>query len=85
MRSRHSLDCGPFSNPESNASAGREPAMSTPPVAADAAPAFLTVEGLRSPPPGELVLVLQKRGGWLGLFRRSRVFQAEVEARRLSL
>ena len=48
-------------------------------------PAFLTVEGLRSPPPGELVLVLQKRGGWLGLFRRSRVYQAEVEARRLSL
>lgn len=48
-------------------------------------PAFLTVEGLRSPPPGELVLVLQKRGAWLGLFRRSRVFQAEVEARRLSL
>ena len=48
-------------------------------------PAFLTVEGVRSPPPGELVLVLQKRGAWLGLFRRPRVFQAEVEARRLSL
>ena len=48
-------------------------------------PAFLSVDGLRSPPPGELVLVLQKRGAWLGLFRRPRVFQAEVEARRLSL
>ena len=48
-------------------------------------PAFLTVEGVRSPPPGELVLVLQKRGAWLGLFRRPRVYQAEVEARRLSL
>jgi hypothetical protein len=48
-------------------------------------PAFLSVDGVRSPPPGELVLVLQKRGAWLGLFRRPRVFQAQVEARRLSL
>ena len=48
-------------------------------------PAFLSVDGVRSPPAGELVLVLQKRGAWLGLFRRPRVFQAEVEARRLSL
>ena len=48
-------------------------------------PAFLSVDGVRSPPAGELVLVLQKRGAWLGLFRRPRVFQAGVEARRLSL
>ncbi|HEX7025274.1 MAG TPA: metallopeptidase family protein [Gemmatimonadales bacterium] len=46
-------------------------------------PAFLTVDGVASAPPGELVLVLQKRGGWLGLFRRPRVFQADVRARRL--
>jgi hypothetical protein len=50
-----------------------------------ALPAFLTVEGVRNPPPGELVLALQKRGGWLGLFRRPSVFRAEVEARRLPL
>lgn len=48
-------------------------------------PAFLTVDEVRFPPPGELVLVLQKRGAWLGLFKRPRVFHAEVEARRLPL
>ena len=48
-------------------------------------PAFLGVDGIRKPPPGELVLVLQKRGAWLGLFKRPRVFHAEVEARRLPL
>ncbi len=48
-------------------------------------PAFLAVDGVRAPPPGELVLVLQKRGAWLGLFKRPRVFHAEVEARRLPL
>lgn len=48
-------------------------------------PAYLTVEGVRSPPPGELVLVLQKRGAWLGLFKRPKVFHAEVEARLLPL
>jgi hypothetical protein len=47
--------------------------------------AFLTVEEVRNPPPGDLVLTLQKRGGWLGLFKRPRVFQAEVEARKLPL
>ena len=30
-------------------------------------------------------LALQKRGGWLGLFKRPKVFQAEVEARKLPL
>jgi hypothetical protein len=46
-------------------------------------PAFLTVTGVVPSPPGDLVLVLQKRGAWLGVFRRPRVFQAEVRARRL--
>ena len=35
------------------------------------------------PPPGELVLVLQKHGSWLELFRKPKVYRAEVEARRL--
>lgn len=44
-------------------------------------PAYLIVLGPPDPPPGELVLVLQKKSGWLELFRRPAVFQAEVEAR----
>ena len=46
-------------------------------------PAFLSLTGVREPPPGELVLVLQKHGSWLELFRKPRVYRAEVEARRL--
>jgi predicted Zn-dependent protease with MMP-like domain len=48
-------------------------------------PAFLTLDGERNAPPGELVLARLKRGGWLGLFKRPKVFQAEVEARKLPL
>ena len=46
-------------------------------------PAFLVIEGAPNPPPGELVLVLHKKSGWLELFRRPAVFRGEVEARRL--
>jgi hypothetical protein len=49
-----------------------------------ALPAFLVVTGTKSPPPGELVLVLQKRSGWQDLFRKPAAFCAEVEARRLA-
>jgi hypothetical protein len=47
-------------------------------------PAFLTLEGVDTPPPGELVLVLQKKGGWLRLFQRPPVHQANVEVRPVS-
>ncbi len=43
-------------------------------------PAFLTVLGLPEPPAGDLVLVLRKRSRLLDLFRRSVVYQGEVEA-----
>ena len=36
--------------------------------------AGLTVEGVADPPTGELVLVLQRKGGWLRLFQRPAVF-----------
>jgi hypothetical protein len=49
-----------------------------------ALPAFLTVEGAEPPPPGDLVLVLQKKGGWLRLFQRPSVYEATVEVRRVS-
>lgn len=55
------------------------------PVPSHAAlPAFLIVEGANDPPPGELVLVLQKRSGWQGLFRKPAAFRAEVEAKRVA-
>ena len=44
-------------------------------------PAFLTVEGIAEPPPGDLVLVLRRRPRILDLFRRARLFQATVMAR----
>lgn len=47
-------------------------------------PAFLTLEGVDDPPPGELILVLQKKGGWLRLFQRPPVHQAAVEVTRVS-
>ena len=45
-------------------------------------PAYLVLHGAKDPPPGDLVLVLQKRTGWLELFRKPTVFHAEVEVRR---
>jgi hypothetical protein len=59
-------------------------ALEVPVPAGCALPAFLMLRGVPQPPPGELVLVLQKRSGWLDLLRRSAVYQAEVEAQRLS-
>ena len=44
-------------------------------------PAFLVVEGVSEPPPGELVLVLRSPSRWHDLFRRSAAYQATVEAR----
>jgi len=53
------------------------------PVPSDAfLPAFLRIEGVSDPPPGELVLVLRPKPRWLDLFRRrpAGVFQADVVA-----
>ena len=49
--------------------------------AGTAAPAFLTVQGLDEPPPGDLVLVIPRRTGIAGLFKAPDVFQAAVDAR----
>lgn len=46
-------------------------------------PAFLLVGGIKPAPEGEVVLVLTEKRGLRGLFQRPKVFQAEVEARRL--
>ena len=46
-----------------------------------AAPAFLTVQGLLEPPPGDVILVLTRRPGLMGLFKAPVVFQGTVEAR----
>lgn len=46
-----------------------------------AAPAFLVVDGVEEPPPGELVLVIPRRTGIGDLFKAPDVFQAAVEAR----
>ncbi|HXE57784.1 MAG TPA: metallopeptidase family protein [Gemmatimonadales bacterium] len=43
-------------------------------------PAFLTVEGVEEPPPGELVLVLRRKPGVRDLFRRPVVYQGTVPA-----
>lgn len=51
----------------------------TPPAGA-ALPAFLTVEGVGDPPPGELVLVVRRRAGLFDLFRRPRPFTGVVAA-----
>lgn len=45
-------------------------------------PAYLTVDGLAAPPPGELVVVLQPKPSLRNLFRRGAVFQATVRAKR---
>lgn len=44
-------------------------------------PAFLTLRGIASPPPGALVLVLRKPSRWWRLRRQSPPFQGEVVAR----
>lgn len=43
-------------------------------------PAFLTVDGLDEPPPGDLVIALRRRPSLLDLFRHAPVFQATVTA-----
>ena len=43
-------------------------------------PAFLTVEGLTEPPPGDLVLVLRRKPRFTDLFRRAQPFVATVRA-----
>lgn len=58
---------------------GRDYAVAIPKEAG--APAFLTLEGVDDPPPGELILVLHKKGGWLRLFQRPRVYVGTVEAK----
>lgn len=49
-----------------------------------APPVYLTILGLDEPPEGDLIMVFRRRAGWLGLFRRAPLFQAEVEARALA-
>ena len=46
-------------------------------------PAFLSLEGVGEPPPGELVLVLRDKTRWQDLVRRASVFQAVVESTRV--
>ena len=43
-------------------------------------PAFLVLEGIADPPPGELVLVLRRKPGVLSLLRPVRRFHAAVRA-----
>jgi hypothetical protein len=43
-------------------------------------PAFVSVEGVRHPPPGELVLVVRRRTGLLSLLRPARPFLGTVRA-----
>ncbi len=44
-------------------------------------PAFLAIDAVEEPPPGELVVVLRPRGGWRALFRRRPLpFQGSVRA-----
>ena len=46
-------------------------------------PAFLSLEGVGEPPPGELVLVLREKTRLQDLVRRASVFQAVVESTRI--
>jgi hypothetical protein len=50
------------------------------PVSSVQAPAFLTLDGLADPPPGDAVLVLPKRASLLDLWRRPKVTEAAVQA-----
>ena len=43
-------------------------------------PAFLTIDGLAEPPPGDLVLVLRREPRLMDLFRRAEPFVATVHA-----
>ncbi len=52
--------------------------VNTPPGAT--LPAFLTVDGVAEPPPGDLIVVLRRKPGILALLRPARVFQATLEA-----
>jgi hypothetical protein len=45
-----------------------------------AGPALLSVRGVADPPPGELILVVPRRGAWWNLLRRPTVQTIEVEA-----
>ena len=47
-------------------------------------PAFLVVEGVSEPPPGELVLVLTRKAGLRDLFRPVTSYQAPVRASRIA-
>jgi hypothetical protein len=58
--------------------AGRDYVVTIP---ADASlPAFLVLEGLAAPPPGDLLLVLRRKPGVLALFRPARTYHAVVRA-----
>ena len=49
------------------------------PLPADAAlPAFLVLDGVTDPPPGELVLVLRRKPGLLSLLKPGRLYEAAV-------
>jgi hypothetical protein len=47
-------------------------------------PAYLVVQGLTEPPPGEVVVVLRRKPSILDLFRRSDLAEIQVAAHRLS-
>lgn len=47
-----------------------------------ALPAFLTVEGVATPPPGDLVVVLRRRTGLLNFLRQGEPFAGTVAVRR---
>ncbi len=54
-------------------------------VPADATlPAFLTLEQIEEPPPGELILVLARKPGLKDLFRGVTVYQAAVPAHEIT-
>lgn len=55
------------------------------PVPAEATlPAFLTVEGVAEPPPGELVLVLRRRPSLSALLSRSKSYSGSVTAKEVN-
>ena len=58
---------------------GHEYVVAVPPDAT--LPAFLTVQGVAEPPPGELVLVLRRRPTLTALLRRSQPYSGQVTAK----
>ena len=58
--------------------AGRDYQIPIPPDAS--LPAFLVLEGVADPPPGELVLVLRRKAGLLSLIRTEGSYRAAVRA-----